>query len=130
MADNRGDLGMLEALVNRVLGQRSAHLDEATVLHFAGTSGLSGDYQGRRSVEELFHRMDSLTKGTMRFRQWKTIPAGRESVLLRGYVTASRSDRAMGSDLVFIMTLQENRISEIWMFHLDQAQVDRFWMES
>jgi hypothetical protein len=129
VAGSGDHLSMLEALVGLAFGGRSAHLDEATVLHYAGTSGFSGDYQGRTSVAELFHRMDDLTNGTMRFREWVTITAGEQGVVLRGCVAAPRSDSPMDSDILAVVSLRGNSVREIWLFHLDQAHVDQFWLE-
>lgn len=130
MADNGDGLNIFEAPTGLGFGGRPAHLDEATVLHYPGSSGLSGDYQGRKSVVELLQRMEYLTNGTIRFGEWETLTAGDQDVVLRGHVAASRGDRTMGSDLVLAMAMRGDKIREIWVFHLDQPHVDEFWTET
>ena len=105
-------------------------LDASSVLHMAGSSGLSGDYQGAESISGVLSRMAELTDQTLRFDTREVLIADDETLVWRGRVEATRPVGHLDSEVVCILSLDGKRMREMWLFHVDHDPIDRFWMAS
>jgi hypothetical protein len=115
------------AALGRSRNEVSAYLDDASVLHVPGESGLAGDYHGGDAILALVGRMVELTDGTLRFEASRYPKERRQGVLLRSRVTASRRGRRLDTNIDLLISRRGNRLREIWIAHRDQRQVDEFW---
>lgn len=104
----------------------SASLDDASVLHVPGESGLAGGHGGD-TILALVGRMVELTDGTLRFETSRYPNERSRRVLLRGRVTASRRGRVLDTNVDLLVFMRGTRLREIWISHGDQDQVDEFW---
>lgn len=102
-------------------------LDTASVLHVAGSSGLSGDYQGAESISVLLTRMAELTHHTLRFHTRRILISDNETMVWHGRVEAARSGGQLDSDVVCVLSLDGDRVREMWLFHVDHMRADGFW---
>jgi ketosteroid isomerase-like protein len=103
-------------------------LDESSVLHIAGSSGLSGDFQSAEAISGLLSRMALLTDHTLRFDTREILVAEDETIVWHGRVRATRLGRQLDSDVVCVLSLDGKRTREMWLFYVNHASVDRFWM--
>ena len=113
-------------LTNDLLAAERA-LDDATVLHLPGRSGLAGDYQGREPILALFARMTKLTGGTCRFLPSRVLAESNTALVVRGTQSAVRGARRLSSTAVHVFSLGDHTIREIWILHEEQQRVDEFW---
>ena len=102
-------------------------LNDASLLHMAGSSGLSGDYQGGGSICELLNRMRELTDNTLHFSLPQVIATNDRIVVLSGHVDAIRWGRRLDSDVIFVLAVKGGSVREMWLHHPEQGQVDEFW---
>jgi hypothetical protein len=108
-------------------GEVSAYLDDASVLHVPGESGLAGGYHGGDAILALVSRMVELTDGSLRFETSRYPDERYQGVLLRGRVTATRRGRRLDTNVDLLISVRGDLLREIWISHGDQNQVDEFW---
>lgn len=113
-------------LMNELTGAEQA-LDDATMLHVPGRSGLAGDYQGREPILALVARMNELTEGTCRFSPSRVLADTGTAFVVRGMQRAVRGNRTLNTPAVHIFSLGDRIIRDIWILHEDQQKVDEFW---
>ena len=118
---------VLDMLLGTSHNRSSPILDEASVLHMSGSSGLSGDYQGRESISELLRRMVELTDGTLHLSTPQVLIANDQTIVLRSHLVATRGGAQLDSEVVLILALSGDRLREMWVHHSDQSHVDDFW---
>ena len=102
-------------------------LDEASLLHLPGRSGLAGEYQGEEAILGLLERMVQLTDGTLQFRSSGVITADGQTIVLCGQTHATRGGKELDTEEVHVLSLRDGKIRELWIFHQNQDQVDEFW---
>ena len=105
----------------------AAVLDDASVLHLAGASGLAGDYQGGEAIIGLLRRMAELTGGSLRYGAARPVADARGRAVLMGRTSAIRRDRRLDTDVTIAVTVGGGVVREAWVFCLDQAACDGFW---
>jgi ketosteroid isomerase-like protein len=115
-----------DALVGEDMGVPTV-IDDTSLLHVPGMSGLGGDYQGRDAIVGLFERMAQLTGRTLRFRPSRALIAGEQAIVVCGRSTARRQGRHLDTGVVHVLSLRGGIVRDIWVFHQNQDQVDRFW---
>ena len=60
----------------------AAFLDEESLLHVPGKSGLAGPYQGPEAILGLRHRMASLTAHTLRYSDFRVLADNDDSTIV------------------------------------------------
>jgi hypothetical protein len=120
-----------QALVDVLDGRNgtaaAAVLDESSLLHVPGRSGLSGRYQGGAAIVGLLRRMAELTHGSMRFESAQTLAADGRLVVVCGRVVANRQANTLDTTTAHVVMLRGHKVGEMWMVHQDQDQFDAFW---
>jgi ketosteroid isomerase-like protein len=120
-----------QALHDAIAGNKATAaediLDEATLLHIPGRSGLAGQYQGREAILGLLRRMTELTEATLRFAPARTLTADDQMIVLYGRSSASRQAKRLDTETAYVAWLRDGRVREIWIAHRDQAQFDNLW---
>jgi ketosteroid isomerase-like protein len=104
-----------------------AVLDDASLLHLPGESGLAGQYQGGEVILGLLARMAKLTDHTLHFSPLRVIAADGGVIVLCGRANATRRGKRLDTDVVYVLSLRQGMVQEIWLFHQDQDHVDEFW---
>jgi ketosteroid isomerase-like protein len=92
-----------------------------------GKSGLSGPYQGKEAILELFAYLAQLTNGTLRFTASRVLSERAPVMVVYGRKTATRDDRQLDTDAMHIFSLRDRVVREMWTFHEDQGSMDEFW---
>ncbi len=112
------------------------HLDEAMEMidddvlwHSGGENPISGEYQGKQAVMQLFMRFGQLTEGTSEF-DIHDIVASEDHTVIIGTSTATRNGRTHSSRFVDIIhPSKDGKAKEFWRFVEDQAADDEFFNE-
>ena len=115
------------AFVGKAVAAVEAVLDEASLLHVPGNSGLAGEYQGEEAILGFLKRMAQLTDGTLQFRSSRVLTADDQTIVLCGQARATRRGKELDTDEVHVLSLRDGKIRELWIFHQNQDHVDEFW---
>lgn len=118
-----------EDLLRRLMGRDMADvgLDQSSLLHVPGGSGLAGQYQGGDAILGLLRRMVELTNATLRFGNTEVLIADDQTVVLCGRLIGSRRRKQLDTCALRILALRDHKVRDMWVFHQDQDQVDDFW---
>lgn len=97
---------------------------EDAVWHVGGRNRWTGDYQTRDTILEYFGEL----AGEASFEQdVHAILADDEHVVALVNTAATRGDRTLESQTVFIFHVRDRRVSEVWGTSLDDHATDEFW---
>jgi hypothetical protein len=118
---------MFEALDGRHAVDVAVLLDEATLLHIAGASGLAGDYQGDEVIGELVGRLIRLTGGTLRCGPARSTATARGTAAVRGSLLAERHGRRLDTTVEVAVDVEAGIIREVWISDLQEPAFDDFW---
>lgn len=122
---------LIDAVAGALAGSGPAaaasHLDDQTLLHIAGASGLAGDYVGREAICALLERMTDATGGTLRFEVLSATVARAGQVRFRGTVSGGRGDLSLLTAATLETTIANASIREIRLSCADQSAWDAFW---
>jgi ketosteroid isomerase-like protein len=102
-------------------------VDDASVLHVAGTSGLAGDYQGEEAMAGLLYRMAELARCSLRYGAARLAADAPGGSVLVGRASATRRGRRLDSDVEVTARIDGGVVREAWLSFVDQAACDRFW---
>ena len=129
--DQLADADVARAMYGALDGKHAAavavFLDDASMLHVSGDSGLAGDYQGRDAILALLGRMAELTGGTLRCGVSSSVVRPGDTVVLQGPVLAEREGRTLDTVVNVAVTVAGRLLREIWLDHVDQPAFDDFW---
>lgn len=108
-----------EAFAKGDMDTISTLFDDDITWHTAGTSALSGDFQGKEAVLAFFGRVMELTEGTFR-QEIHAILADDEHVVV---LTDSGQDkpRPFTGHWVFVWHVRDGKAVECWDIPVDQA---------
>ena len=126
-ADLRSTRSAYEALLAGRVAAATTLLDDASVLHLAGRSGVAGDYQGQEAILGLLRRIVQLTDGTLEFGAATTLVDDARVMVLRGRLTGTRRKARLDTEVLHVLSLRDDRIREAWIFSLDQNHLYEFW---
>ncbi|MCX4783614.1 nuclear transport factor 2 family protein [Streptomyces sp. NBC_01264] len=116
-----------ESLVGGDMERLGGLLADDIVWHQPGAGALSGIHRGRDAVLALFGEFMGRSHGTFRLVVREVMVNG-PLVAATVDFTADRPDRApLGMSGVDLMRIEEDRITEVWLFSQDQAAEDLFW---
>lgn len=118
---------VVDALDGAGSGALAAYLDEDTLLHVPGGSGLAGDYQGRDAICGLLDRMRQASHGTLRFETVCTTAGTGGCVRLRGRLHGQRLQRSLRMTACIEALVAGATIREAWLACSDPPAWDEFW---
>jgi hypothetical protein len=118
---------MVGALDGAGSGALAPYLDEDTLLHVPGGSGLAGEYQGRDAICGLLDRMRQASHGTLRFETVCTTAGPGGDVRLRGRIHGQRLERSLRLTARIEALVDGSTIREVWLACSDQPAWDEFW---
>jgi ketosteroid isomerase-like protein len=102
-------------------------LDDGSVLHVPGRSGVAGDYQGQEAILGLFRWMAEFTHGTLRVSSSRLVAEDSRVLVLRGHISATAMRAQLDTDVIHALSLRGDKIQEAWIFSLNQDDFDAFW---
>ncbi|MEA3511179.1 MAG: nuclear transport factor 2 family protein [Actinomycetota bacterium] len=102
-------------------------LDDASILHVPGRSGLAGDYQGREAIMGFFSRMAEYTHNTLRFGSSRLVAEDSRVLVVQGHMSATAAGTQLDTDVIYALSLRGDKIQEVWLFSLNQEDFDEFW---
>lgn len=115
------------ALDGRDVGPLTARLDDTSILHAPGFSGLGGDYQGCEAIVGPLERMTAATDGTLRFEvhHSSTSPSG--ALRIDGRLSGTREGRLFSATVSVDTTLADQVLRSITLGCADRAAWDALW---
>ena len=102
-------------------------LDDASILHVPGRSGLAGDYQGPEAILGLFGRMAEYTHDTLQLDSPRLVAEDARVLVLKGRISATATRTQLDTEVIHALSLRGDKIQEAWLFSLDQDAFDDFW---
>ncbi len=99
--------------------------DDNLVWHAPGNNPLSGDYQGKQAVYDLFGKTMEVTGGTFRL-EIHDILANDEHGVALVKTSGEREGKSLQDNQVLVFHLQGGRVTEFWNHPGDQSAVDEF----
>lgn len=125
------DVHISQALYDVFVGKDvladEAVVDEASLLHLPGRSGLAGQYQGGEAILGVLRRMAEITDGTLRFSPSRVLTADDHAIVVLGRASAARQGKRLDAEEVHVLSIRDGKVREIWVFHQNQDHVDEFW---
>ena len=128
MARKRTPTGLLDGLIG-LGGDSQEVLDDASVFHFPGKSGLSGTYQGRAAIVGLLEKLGQVTDGTLEFVPERIVGRGSDTVVVLTRSRATRRGKHLDAAAIHVLSRRGDAVRELWLLHPDQQRVDEFWMD-
>jgi hypothetical protein len=116
-----------EALDGRHEATASAFLDDVSLLHVSGGSGLAGDYQGEEAILGLLGRMAGLTDGTLRCGASRRETRADGTIVVRGSLVAVRHGRKLDTAVEVKVNINEGTVREVRVTDLHEPAFDDFW---
>ena len=93
--------------------------------HVAGTSAVSGDFEGKDAIFGFFARISQETDS---FKQEiHSVLADDEHAVALVKTTASRGGKDLAYDAVFVFHVAGGKMTETWFTPVDYPAVDAFW---
>ena len=115
------------ALLSGDLSAAAVVLDDASVLHVPGRSGLAGDYQGQEAIVGVLERMAQYTHGTLHLGSPTLVAEDVHVLVLQGHISATATRTQLDTDVIHALSLRGDKIQEAWIFSLNQDDFDEFW---
>ena len=100
--------------------------DDGVRWHNSGHSQVSGTFEGRPAIFEMFGRLFALTDGTLRVEVLSTL-ADDEWGFAAVRVTARRGDRTLDTMDVHTVRLANGKVVEFWQTSTDPDRSDAFY---
>ena len=111
------------------LDEAMATIDDSIVWHAGGENPISGEYQGKQAVMELFMKFGQLTEGTYEADIHDVLASDEHTVVIGTY-TATRHGRTHSARFVDVIhPAPDGRAKEFWRFVEDQGADDEFYNE-
>ncbi len=94
--------------------------------HNAGHGTLSGTYEGRQAILEMFARLFEVTEGSLRL-QPRALVADDDWGFAAVTVSATRGDRSLDTMDVHTVRLRNGRVVEFWLTSTEPDRSDEFY---
>lgn len=102
-------------------------LDDASIFHIPGRSGMAGDYQGKEAILGLLGRMAEYTHDTLQLGSPRLVTEDGRILVLQGHISATAARAQLDTDVIHALSLRGDKIQEAWLFSLNQDAFDEFW---
>jgi hypothetical protein len=125
--ENQAMGALCRALDGRDVARLADHLDDASVLHVPGFSGLGGDYQGREAIVGLIHRMAAATDGTLHFEVRGSITSRPGFLHVQGRLSGTRNGHLFSAHLSMDGSLASQVFRSIEIRCSEPSALDPLW---
>jgi hypothetical protein len=95
------------------------------VLHYFGTSPLSGDHRGKPAALAALARVQQLTN--RRLLEIHDVLASDEHAVVPARERFARDGRTVESKRVLVYHVRDGKLAEAWIYDDDQRAVDALW---
>ncbi|MFE9677011.1 nuclear transport factor 2 family protein [Streptomyces sp. NPDC006259] len=102
-------------------------LDEQIVWHQPGTNQFSGEHKGQRAVFRMLGNMMEASQGTFAIDKIHSLMGNGDLVAATIHFTGRSGGTSMAMDGVDLLRIQNDKITEMWLFSGDQNAEDAFW---
>jgi|TARA_B110001469_G_scaffold123308_1_gene135141 ketosteroid isomerase-like protein len=109
------------------LAQLGALVATDVVWHQPGENQFSGTHTGAESVFAMLGGMIEASGGTFKIDQVKEVMANGAEVAATITFSGQRNSSAMAMSGVDVFTVNNGKITEVWLYSSDQAAEDEFW---
>jgi hypothetical protein len=116
-----------DALLAGNVSAAAVVLDDASVLHVPGRSGVAGDYQGEDAILGVLGRMAEYTHDTLKLGSPRLVAEAGRVLVLQGHISATTSRAELDTVVIHTLSLRGDKIQEAWIFSLNQNDFDEFW---
>lgn len=99
------------------------------IWHQPGLSPLSKSYFGVKEVFNLFTDFMTISQGTFKIYEVKSIMINNDLVTTTLSFSAFKNGKSISMEGVDIMKIQNGQIKEVWLFSSDQKAEDSFWTQ-
>jgi hypothetical protein len=93
--------------------------------HVPGTGVLSGDFEGKEAIFGYFGRIAQ--EADVFEQQLHAVVADDEHAVALVKTTASRGDKELRYDAVFVFHVDAGKLTETWFTPMEHAEVEAFW---
>jgi hypothetical protein len=118
---------LCRALEGRDLAALRTRLDDDSVLHLPGSSGLGGDYRGEEAIVGVLGRMAAFTDRTLRFEVRRATASGSEALHAEGHLSGTRGGHPFGASVSADVTLTDVVFRTITVDCADVSAWDAVW---
>lgn len=117
---------LFTALNDHDLASLQILLSPAAVLHVPGHNPNAGDYYGHNGFLEFWSKLSQRVAGRVEIKVSDVLANTRSAAVLALSV-AERKGEKLENRVVYVLRLEEGRITECWIHNYDQNTVDAFW---
>jgi uncharacterized protein len=117
---------LFTALNEHDLASLQILLSPAAVLHVPGHNPNAGDYYGHTGFVEFWSKLSQRVAGKVEIKVGDVL-ANHKSAAVLALSVAERKGEKLENRVVYVLRLEDNRISECWVHNYDQNTVDAFW---
>ena len=115
------------ALLSGDVSAAAGVIDDASVLHVPGRSGLAGDYQGEEAIVGVLGRVAEYTHDTLWLGSPSLVAEDDRVLVLQGRISATAASNRLDTDVIHALSLRGDKIREAWLFSLNQDDFDELW---
>ena len=94
--------------------------------HSPGNNQLTGDYEGKDQVFQLFGKTLELTGGSFKI-ELHDVLANDEHAVALTKVRGEREGRTLDQNSVQVFHIEDGKVTESWLHPEDAAAADEFW---
>lgn len=116
-----------KAIQNGNMEVLASLVDESVVWHQPGNNKFSGVHHGADSVFALVGGMMEISNGTFKIEKVNIIMANESRVAAMVTFSGQRNNISMSMNGVDILTINQGKITEAWLYSGDQDAEDAFW---
>lgn len=119
--------GLMRSYLDRVvvgdLEGAATHYTDAVVFHWAGKAPLSGDYEGKAAVLDMFAKFASSVESSV---EPHDVLISDDHAVVLNRATYRRGGRSLTTNRVVVYHFSGDKISEVWVVDEKQREVDDF----
>ncbi|WP_410642467.1 nuclear transport factor 2 family protein [Amycolatopsis sp. lyj-346] len=97
------------------------------VWHQPGRNRFSGTHRGSRVVGDMIGGMMTVSEGTFELAPIGTPMANGSLVAVPVHFEGKRHGAAMSQDGIDLLSIEGDRVKEVWLFSSDPESEDAFW---
>jgi pimeloyl-ACP methyl ester carboxylesterase/ketosteroid isomerase-like protein len=105
-------------------------LSDEIVWNQPGQGELSGKYEGKKKVFELFEKFMAISKGSFKIDTVTNYMSNGDFVTATLHFSAHNEQRSIAMNGIDLMKVVDGKIAEVFLFSSDQKAEDEFWVSN